>query len=339
MEPKKGMERNPPWAPPLTQREIYRLYVTDARGIIDEGLINDVGYGLYARCESILIATQAYRGRVTCPRCTQIIHHNHAPDAQLVCSQCSWQKSWKAYKKTLKGKHLQAEGIEIFLKEYIAQFPKASDMRRKMLLIDRLIHRWHWEHENNLQRPGAANLVEGKADDTIEFLNELTYSENSTPGLARMRDEWRQKHRIAAQIRFGGIDAILSKQLSSDPAERLDALSAMMDIGVDTGIAIDRLTQALRDSNRKIRKEAAWCLLQIDVAEERKVREFIPLLLPLLNDPSGRVRGSIAQLLAHDWAEHVPLESAAWAVLNTKDGILRVQMEELLRSVLEKNNR
>ncbi len=96
MEPKKGIERNPPWAPPLTQREIYRLYTTDARGITDEDLINDVGYGLYARCESILIATEAYRGRVACPRCTQAIYHNHAPDAQLVCSQCDWQKSWKA---------------------------------------------------------------------------------------------------------------------------------------------------------------------------------------------------------------------------------------------------
>ena len=332
------MERNPPWASPLTQREIYHLYTTEARGIIDEDLINDVGYGLLARCESILIATQAYRGRVACPRCAQTIHHNHAPDARLVCSQCGWQKSWKAYKKTLKGKHLQAEGIETFIKEYIVQFSKTSDPRHKMRLIDRLIHRWHWEHENNLQRPGAANLIEGKANDTIDFLNELTYSESSTPGLVRMREEWRQKHRMAAQNRFGSVDAVLSKQLSSNPAERLDALSAMMDIGADTEVVIARLTQALRDPNRKIRKSAAWRLLQIDVAEERKVREFIPLLLPLLNDPSGRVRSSIAQLLANDWAKHVPLESAAWAVLNTQDDILRMQMEKLLRLVLEGNS-
>jgi|GEM_PF-1654171 len=339
MEPSQKSERNPPWAPPLTQREIYRLYAADARGIIDEDLIDDVGYGLLARGESILIATEAYRGRVTCPRCAQTIHHNHAPDALLTCSQCDWKKSWKAYKKTLKGKHLHAEGIEPFIREYIAQFPKTSDMRQKMLLIDRLIHRWHWEHENNLQSPGAANLIEGKANDTIDFLNELTYSENSTPGLAGMHKEWHQKHRIAAQNRFGSVDAVLARQLSSDPRERLDALCAMEDIGVATEVAIERLTRALRDPNRKVRKSAAWRLLQIDVAEERKFGEFIPLLLPLLNDSSGRVRGSIAQLLANGWAGHVPLESVAWAVLHTQDDALREQMENLLRSVLEENNR
>ena len=186
----QSIERNPPWAPPLTRREVHTLYATDARGIVDEDLINDVGYGLLARCESIIVATEAYRGTVTCPSCTQPIEHNNTPDTRLVCGECGWKKTWKAYKKTLSGRHLQAQGIEPFIKEYVAQFPRAAAPRQKMLLIDRLIHRWHWEHENNLQRPGAANLIEGKAQDTINFLNELTYSEKSTDGLAKTREAW-----------------------------------------------------------------------------------------------------------------------------------------------------
>jgi hypothetical protein len=60
---------NPPWAPRLPQRLVARLYETDARGILDEELIDEVGYGLLARVESILTATEASRGRVRCPRC------------------------------------------------------------------------------------------------------------------------------------------------------------------------------------------------------------------------------------------------------------------------------
>lgn len=34
----------PAWAPRVTQREIRRLYETDAKGIYNEKLINEAGY-------------------------------------------------------------------------------------------------------------------------------------------------------------------------------------------------------------------------------------------------------------------------------------------------------
>ena len=38
----------------MRQQDIRRLYETDARGIYDEDLINEVGHGLLARCESFI---------------------------------------------------------------------------------------------------------------------------------------------------------------------------------------------------------------------------------------------------------------------------------------------
>jgi hypothetical protein len=59
------------WAPKVRQEQIWRLYQNDARGLIDEELIDEVGWALYSRCQSILWVTD--RNRVPCPRCHHVI--------------------------------------------------------------------------------------------------------------------------------------------------------------------------------------------------------------------------------------------------------------------------
>ena len=65
----------PTWAPRVTQREIRRLYEMDAKGINDEELINEVGYGLLARCLSSIDAAEAVRGKARCPQCSRVVTH------------------------------------------------------------------------------------------------------------------------------------------------------------------------------------------------------------------------------------------------------------------------
>jgi hypothetical protein len=43
------------WARRVQQDLIRRLYALDAKGIEDEELVNEAGYAMYARCESIRI--------------------------------------------------------------------------------------------------------------------------------------------------------------------------------------------------------------------------------------------------------------------------------------------
>ena len=53
----------PVWAERVAQRKIRRLYENDAKGIYDEALIDDVGYALFARCQSFITANEATKGR------------------------------------------------------------------------------------------------------------------------------------------------------------------------------------------------------------------------------------------------------------------------------------
>ncbi|MBI5289694.1 MAG: hypothetical protein HY873_12045, partial [Chloroflexi bacterium] len=41
------------WARRVKPEVIRRLYTRDAKGIVDEELIDEVGYAMYARCHSI----------------------------------------------------------------------------------------------------------------------------------------------------------------------------------------------------------------------------------------------------------------------------------------------
>lgn len=60
-----------------------------------------------------------------------------------------------------------------------------------MLLIDRLIHGFHWFLRMEYPtRPVAINLIEGRLVEVIEFLDGLTVGDASTPGVSERKAEW-----------------------------------------------------------------------------------------------------------------------------------------------------
>lgn len=191
------------WAPRVSQQLIRRLYETDAQGIYDEDLIDEVGYALLARCESFIEANEGRGGRPKCFQCGEIIENAWA-DGTAKCPQCGWQVKWANYFPSIKGKQLSgAEPVLAVMREYISQFSRTRDLREKTFAIDRLIHQFHWytlkNTKNITTRPMAVNLIEGRMSDVVAFLNKLTYGDGSTPGMVEQQDEWRrniEEHRL-----------------------------------------------------------------------------------------------------------------------------------------------
>ncbi len=170
---------------------IRRLYETDAKGIYDEELINEAGYGLLARCQSFLAANEAAHGRAMCPLCAHPIPHSGDKEEVLTCPECGWQLTWGEYFATFQHKQLSgAEPVLALFRDFVCRFPAARSARERTILIDRLLHGFHWYQKHGHTRPVAVNLVEGKLPEVIAFLDELTYGETSTPGLAQTREEW-----------------------------------------------------------------------------------------------------------------------------------------------------
>ena len=59
----------------VPRHKIRRLYESDARGMLDEELLDDVGYGIYARCQDII----DFGGRKGQSQVLELRQHNYAP--------------------------------------------------------------------------------------------------------------------------------------------------------------------------------------------------------------------------------------------------------------------
>jgi predicted RNA-binding Zn-ribbon protein involved in translation (DUF1610 family) len=183
----------PRWAPKVPQAKIRRLYANDARGVIDDELIDQVGWGLWERCDSILTVTAAHYGQVRCPLCgTSIARQNRgAADEEVRCGTCGWQIPWAVYHQTYRGKQLfGANAIDVFA-AFLQAFPRAQTATARMLLIDQLIHAFH-VGLTEVGRPVAANLIQGSLTQVIRFLGALTHGDTSATGVTSAQMEWRR---------------------------------------------------------------------------------------------------------------------------------------------------
>jgi len=79
--------------------------------------------------------------------------------------------------------------------EFCRKYPHAKTYQEKIILIDTLIHRFHWQAEGHPAQPGAATIIGGKMSEVADFLDMLTYGDNSTGGLQENLEKWREMAR------------------------------------------------------------------------------------------------------------------------------------------------
>ncbi len=110
----------PKWAGRVQRFKIAQLYEKDAAGIVDETLIDEVGFAILDRCIAILTASQAHGGRVPCPICGKVVSREWCGSVQ--CEDCDWRIQWKEYHKTYKRKQLMAGRMKPFIEAYVDDF-------------------------------------------------------------------------------------------------------------------------------------------------------------------------------------------------------------------------
>lgn len=190
------------WSPRIGKPKLRRLYESEAKGLLDEELLDDVGIALLLRCRDILAIEEARRGRITCPRCERQGRHTVVPrvsrarDELLGCAECGWQLTWLEYHRAFQRRQLNIGGAGSAFRAFVGRYPRARSPRDKMLLIDRLIHEFHYSLRDEPDKPTRAvcvNLIKGKLTDVVAFLNVLTYGERSAPELGETRRGWRKR--------------------------------------------------------------------------------------------------------------------------------------------------
>ncbi|MDO8969297.1 MAG: hypothetical protein Q7U74_01340 [Saprospiraceae bacterium] len=141
----------------------------ESHGLLDDDFLSELFYAFYARCQSILTCAQEAQGRVNCPRCNTIIQRKNltyisAGKAEMmICPHCAWQLTWGEYLQSYQGKQLFIGGAGPAIQSYVDNFSKTSTPQSKILLIDTLIHAYHWEATSHPTRPVSVNRIGANA--------------------------------------------------------------------------------------------------------------------------------------------------------------------------------
>jgi RNA polymerase sigma-70 factor (ECF subfamily) len=96
------------------------------------------------------------------------------------------------------------------------------------------------------------------------------------------------------------------------------------------------LKQALKDPNKKVRKYSIGELLRLDVSEQRKQEEFMPLIVDCMFDPSKTVRRHFTNVWpVRKYFAFFPPEKVAQAIEQETDPKLKSGFQRLLLAVLK----
>ncbi|MCA9954560.1 MAG: hypothetical protein H6657_02205 [Ardenticatenaceae bacterium] len=184
------------WARRVSRIKIRRLYESEARGMLDEELLDKVHYAIYARVCDMFEVRQAQKfGRVTCRKCNTAVPEPFQMGASnksnlLRCEKCGWQVTCGEYYDSYTGKSLLPGSATSLFTRYLEQFPKAQTAQQKMLLIDWLIHQFHML-QGVPRMPVCQNVIQGTAEQVRELLETLATGPDSLPQRIPVAD-WRE---------------------------------------------------------------------------------------------------------------------------------------------------
>lgn len=181
------------WSPKIRPSKIWQLYQNDARGTIDEVLVEDVGLALLQRCQSVKLVTQR---QVECPRCGTVFSvcepgsWRMLPGVQT-CPKpgCGWETTAEEWHQSWRHRDLLGSAAIEAFETYLQSYPRAHTTEEQMVCIDQLIHSFHMSLQ--VQKPNrsfANNLIEGPHDQVVELLDRLFAKPGGTD-----KEEWRMQ--------------------------------------------------------------------------------------------------------------------------------------------------
>ena len=177
---------------------IRRIYLNDASGVIDEELVDDVGWALHARCESILMVTSA--SQVDCPSCDARITaagERWSKEDGLRCANCGWAATYGQWRDSWRHRDLTGGNAIYAFEEFAKSYPQLRTTTERMLAIDRLINAFHWSlRRDEPSGPAAANILGGSKDEVLAFLDELAATDGPDQAESgRRRRAWAEGRR------------------------------------------------------------------------------------------------------------------------------------------------
>lgn len=166
------------WSKKVALKDINKLYQGEAKGLIDEELLEDVGLTFYIRCkQAIEVRELIDNGQMMCLQCGAVLPKKDYKE--VVNCDCGYSYTFREYRRSCTSANMPGgRATEIF--EYFTQkWPHSKETVQKMMLIDWLIHQCHITIMSGAKgRSVCVNLLEGTQKQIYDLINKLAYGEN-----------------------------------------------------------------------------------------------------------------------------------------------------------------
>lgn len=163
------------WCKKVSRRDLQRLYQSEANGMIDDALLDEIGYAFYARCrQSKEILPLLEQGQIQCHHCGSVLYATgYASITQCECGYCY---TYREYRRSFNANDMPAHRAQPIFDAFMEKWPQCKEPTQKMMLIDWLIHAFHVTLMSGEKgRSVCVNLIEGTKKQISDLILTLAY--------------------------------------------------------------------------------------------------------------------------------------------------------------------
>jgi hypothetical protein len=161
------------WSEKVARGKLIKLYQSDAKGLADGDLLEDVGYTFYVRCKQARDTREHLdKGEIICHHCGAA--NKAASYAGLIACPCGYYYTYREYRRSCNANSMPGGRATEIFNAFADKWPLCKDEKEKMLLIDWLVHECHVSVMTGGQgRSICVNLIEGTIAQIRDMLEML----------------------------------------------------------------------------------------------------------------------------------------------------------------------
>ncbi len=166
------------WCKKASRNDLLRLYQGEAKGMLDEELLDEIGFTFYARCKQAHDARNCMeKGNILCLNCGAVVKANHTYDNQPMYCECGYSYTYREYRRSYMAVNMPGNRATPIFESFEQKWPGCQDATQKMLLIDWLIHECHVTiMSGEMGKSVCENLIEGTRKQITDLIIKLAYA-------------------------------------------------------------------------------------------------------------------------------------------------------------------
>ena len=163
------------WCRKISRNDLLKLYTSEAKGMLDIDLLDEVGFAFYTRCKQAHEARDCMeKEQILCHYCGAILD---AEDRLLpVHCQCGYSYTHREYRRSYMAVNMPGNRATPIFEHFEQKWPGCKNSTEKMILIDWLIHECHVTLMSGAKGKSVCeNLIEGTRKQITDLIVGLAY--------------------------------------------------------------------------------------------------------------------------------------------------------------------